>query len=143
MKKTISFLLMFWGILCFAQEDYSEINTDFADQINHVFEYVEKERVPHGLLQDYAFEFTELSAYNGTITDTNAVHVGSYQAIYSTLFMAQVREGVPGMYPPQEFRDRWNTERKLRNEDNGGIPHLVLSGLHFQYSLIDEGALPE
>lgn len=93
----------------FAQEDTREINTSFAEQINHVFQHIDKKRVPHGLLQDYAFEFTELSAYNGIVVDSNAVHVGTYQKIYNTLFMAQIREGVLGMFSPDEFQQRWKT----------------------------------
>lgn len=142
MRKITLLLALVLGIFMQAQEDTRDINTGFATQINHVFEHLEKDRVPHGLLKDYAFEFTELTAYNGTITDTNAVHVGSYQEIYSTLFMAQIQEEV-GMYPPEEFRERWNTERKLQNMDNGHIPHVVLSGLYFQYSALEEAALDE
>lgn len=57
--------------------------------------------------------------------------------------MAQIREGVPGMFSPEEFRDRWNKERKLQNMDNGAIPHIVLSGLYFKYSALDKDALEE
>lgn len=143
MKGKLLFIVCLWGVFAFAQEYTREINTGFAEQINHVFHHIEKKRVPHGLLQDYAFEFTELSAYNGIVVDSNAVHVGTYQEIYNTLFMAQIREGVPGMFSPEEFRDRWNKERKLQNMDNGDIPHIVLSGLYFKYSALDKDALEE
>lgn len=67
MRGKLLFIACFWIVFAFAQEDTREINTDFAQQINHVFQHIEKKRVPHGLLQDYAFEFTELSAYNGLL----------------------------------------------------------------------------
>ena len=143
MKNTIFLITFLLGVFIYAQEDHREINTEFKELMDTTFESLEKDRVPHGLLKDYAFEFTELTAYNGTITDTNAVHVGTYQEIYNTLFMAQIREGVPGMYPPEVFKERWHTARKLQNVDNGDIPHIVLSGLYFKYSMLDEVALDE
>jgi hypothetical protein len=36
---------------------------------------LEKDRVPHGVLLDYAMEFTNVPAYNGTLTDSTSVDV--------------------------------------------------------------------
>src|SRR5690625_2505953 len=143
MREKLLFIACFWIVFAFGQEDPREIHTGFAEQINHVFQHIDKKRVPHGLLQDYAFEFTELSAYNGIVMENNAVHVGTYQEIYNTLFMAQVRGDVLGMFRPEAFRERWNTERKHQNMKNDAIPHIVLSGLYFKYSALDKDALEE
>ena len=43
------------------------VNTEYATQINNVFEHLDKTRVPHKLLVDYAMEFAELSAYSGRL----------------------------------------------------------------------------
>jgi hypothetical protein len=43
----------------------TEINTSFSDRMNYIFQQLEKNRVPNGLLLDYAMEFTNLSNFNG------------------------------------------------------------------------------
>ena len=44
---------------------YAQIETDttFNNRMNYVFGVLEKNRVPFGMLQDYAMEFTELKAW--------------------------------------------------------------------------------
>ncbi|MCK9404783.1 MAG: hypothetical protein M0Q26_15425 [Chitinophagaceae bacterium] len=48
-----------------------EINTEFINRINYVFSPVEKNRVPNGLLLDYAMEFADVKDYNCTHADSN------------------------------------------------------------------------
>ena len=47
--------------LVFSQD---EIDTTFNNRMNYVFGVLEKNRVPNGMLQDYAMEFTNLNAFN-------------------------------------------------------------------------------
>jgi hypothetical protein len=42
--------------------------------MNNIFGSLEKSRVPYGLLQDYAFDFTDLGNFNGVFTDSNEVN---------------------------------------------------------------------
>ncbi|WP_194716550.1 MULTISPECIES: lipase family alpha/beta hydrolase [Mesonia] len=142
MKKTLLVsLLLFCSMLYAQKDDNREINTEFAEKINHIFEPLEKNRVPHGLLLDYAFEFTDLAAYNGKVTDTNAVHLGIYKEIYNTLLMAQVKRDKEYMYNPEEFKSRWNNLRQLHNQTVTFTPHIVLSGLYYKYAKIAATAL--
>lgn len=59
-KRLLPFLLSFalFINLSYAQQ---EVNTEFNDRMNFVFAPLEKYRVPHGLLLDYAMEFTNLN----------------------------------------------------------------------------------
>jgi len=67
---TILLLLIFQ----FTTNAQTDINTSFADRMNYIFQPLEKNRVPNGLLLDYAMEFTNLSNFNGTaLTDSNMV----------------------------------------------------------------------
>ena len=75
-------IALFSFCFAWAQKPNADVNQEFARKINYVFQNIEKDSVPHGLLIDYAMEFTNLEAYNGTLSDTNAVHVGSYKSIY-------------------------------------------------------------
>ena len=43
------------------------VSTAYQNTINTTFYGVDKSKVPHKLLVDYAMEFTELSNYNGTL----------------------------------------------------------------------------
>lgn len=84
--------------LClFPKQIHSQtVSTDYATQINSVFANVDKSKVPHKLLVDYAMEFAELSAYNGVLTPENIVNRGHYTNIYNTLLMARVQTNVTG-----------------------------------------------
>jgi len=52
----------------YAQEDSEKIiDREFSNQVQQIFGELERERIPHGLLEDYAFPFTDIKAYNGSI----------------------------------------------------------------------------
>jgi hypothetical protein len=112
-----------------------EIDTTFADKINRVFAGLDKSKVPHNLLKDYAMEFIDLEAYNGEFTENNFLHRGHYVSIYNTLLMARTQTEVPGLVPPEQFEDRWD---ELRAPN-----HIVLSGLYYKYAKFRDDAYPE
>lgn len=109
------------------------ISTDFATQINSTFAGVNKSKVPHQLLKDYAMEFTELAAYNGVLTDTNYVQRAAYKSIYNTLFMARVQT-VSSLINPANFKTNWDNLRDANK--------IVLSGLYYKYSKLKDNAYP-
>jgi len=84
MKKKLLFLvgLSFYTLGINAQ---TEINTSFAEQMNTVFSDLDKTKIPHGILLDYAMEFTDVTAYNGTLTDSTAVNSFVFSTIYKTI----------------------------------------------------------
>jgi hypothetical protein len=55
MKKLIIAWLVLCGGASFAQR---ETDTIWRQQINEVFQNIDKKRIPEGLLLDYAMEFT-------------------------------------------------------------------------------------
>lgn len=109
MKKFLSIYFVFFYLTsAFAQK---EINTEFASKMNFAFQPLEKIRVPFGLLKDQAFEFTELSAYNGVITDSNYVLPVTIKQIYNTLLSARIHSNASQFIQPDEYEQRWQTNR--------------------------------
>lgn len=110
------------------------INTEWATKINQTFAGIDKNRVPHSLLRDYAMEFTDLSMYNGTLTDTNYVSRGKLKSIYNTLVMSRVKSTVSSLINPKIFDQNWNNLRAKNT--------IVLSGLYYKYSQFKANAYP-
>jgi hypothetical protein len=66
--KNLSKLLYLLPLLTMAQ-----INVDnrWKNAINPIFENLNKSKIPSGMLLDYAMEFTDVTAYNGKLSDTS------------------------------------------------------------------------
>lgn len=62
-----------------------EIDTQWKTQINSIFSGLNKAQVPHAMLLDYAMEFTDVTAYNVTVTDTTYVNANIVGYIYKTI----------------------------------------------------------
>jgi hypothetical protein len=102
------------------------ISTDYATQINSTFANLNKTRIPHKLLVDYAMEFEELSNFNGVLTSKNITNKGTYTGIYNTLLMARVNANVTGLVNPTIFKTNWDNLRQANK--------IVLSGLYYKYN---------
>jgi hypothetical protein len=129
--KFIKFLIL---LLCVSLNAIAQqnVNTDYADQINAAFSGINLNAVPHGLLKDYAMEFTELNAYDGRLTDENLLQRGSYVAVYNTLLMARTRRDVPDLVNPEHFEAQWEKYRS---------PHrTAISGVFYKYSQLRNNA---
>lgn len=115
-------LLLFYKQLVTAQT----VSTDYATQINSTFSNLDKTRIPHKLLVDYAMEFEELSNFNGVLTSNNITNKGTYTGIYNTLLMARVNANVTGLVNPTIFKNNWDNLRQTNK--------IVLSGLYYKYN---------
>ncbi len=122
----IFFLIVIFLILSINAIAQKEINTEFATKMNLAFQPLEKNRVPFGLLKDQAFEFTELAAYNGVVTDTNYVTPVCIKQIYNTLLSARIHANASQFIQPDVYEQRWQANRTQ------GV--ITLSGLLFNYA---------
>ena len=125
--------LLFFGkgllLLCLFATSFMQaqtVSTAYATQINSTFANLDKTKISHKLLVDYAMEFEELSAYKGTLTNENLVNAGNYKGIYNTLLMARVQSNVTGLVNPTTFKNNWNNLRQANK--------IVLSGLYYKYN---------
>uniref|UniRef100_UPI00404B779C hypothetical protein n=1 Tax=Flavobacterium sp. TaxID=239 RepID=UPI00404B779C len=80
--RKFSYLLFLLPLLTMAQ-----INVDnrWKNAINPIFENLNKSKIPSGMLLDYAMEFTDVTAYNGVLTDSTFINTHVMGEIYKTL----------------------------------------------------------
>ena len=99
MKKILSLLkgIFIFCLLLSNLANAQSVSTAYATQINATFANLDKTRIPHKLLVDYAMEFAELSGYKGTLTNENIVNRGQFTSIYNTLLMSRVNTNVVGL----------------------------------------------
>lgn len=67
-----------------------DVNNDWKNTINPIFENLDKAKVQSGILLDYAMEFTDVPSFNGTLTDSTYINTNVVGQIYKTLFMGKV-----------------------------------------------------
>jgi len=116
-------------LLCLFATHFTQaqtVSTAYATQINATFANLDKTKIPHNLLVDYAMEFEELSNFNGILTNENLVNIGNYKGIYNTLLMSRVQSNVTGLVNPSTFKNNWDNQRQANI--------IVLSGLYYKYN---------
>jgi len=145
MKPTLLFLVTLFSFFAYSQkQDYREIDRERAKEINAVFENLDKRKIPHGILLDYAMEFTDVTAYNGKLTDSTAVNSSVFSNIYKTLLMGRVTTDTTYFPRMENIAKSWFGYRKNLNQNLiNQNPVLVLSGLYYKYSKFDEKALDQ
>jgi hypothetical protein len=136
LKKIYSLLLTFISICSFSQQ---EVNNQWKAQVNPIFAGLNKSRIPHAILNDYAMEFTNVPAYNGTLTDSTFVDANVLGNIYKTLFMGKVTTATTHFPTMQTIATNWTTHRRTYNQTEQST--MVVAGLFYQYSRIKTNAL--
>lgn len=68
--KKITLLLLLFPFLLIAQVN---IDNQWKNSINPIFQNLDKSKIQSGMLLDYAIEFTDVNAYNGVLTDTTYI----------------------------------------------------------------------
>lgn len=131
MKKfsLLSLLFLVFNIATAQQE----ISTAYATEANNMFAPLDKTKVPHGILLDFGMEFTNLKAYNGTLTDSTAVDAPALKNIYNTLFSSRIVNTTTGFINPNSYESNWNTHR------TPGI--ISISGIYFKYASFTNDAI--
>jgi hypothetical protein len=72
---------------------YSQNTEDsFALRINYIFQDVDKNQIPTGILSDYGIDFLNLDNYTGQqLHDSNYVGNKEWFALYNSIYSSQVR----------------------------------------------------
>lgn len=111
-----------------------EISTGFYDRMNYIFGLLEKDRVPKGLLLDFAFDFTNLDNYSGTfLADSNYVDPTAYWHIYQTLLTSRIHTNASAFASPDALDDTWFSQRQPGK--------ITLAGLYYQYARFRDDAV--
>lgn len=84
-------------------------------------------------------EFTNVPAYNGTITDSTYVDANVLGDIYKTLFMGKVTTSTQYFPKLEDIASDWVTHRQSYNQTDKST--IVIAGLFYKYAQLDENAL--
>jgi len=104
----------------------SPISNAYRDDINNIFENVDSTPINTGLLADYGFELADVSNYNGVVTDTNRVDMGTLRLLYASVFSMKFNSNATLVTP-----DQYN---QLINNYLQANPNTVpISGFHISY----------
>ena len=85
--KKFTLLLFLIPLLNFAQIN---VDNNWKNLINPTFQNLDKTKIQSGMLLDYAMGFTDVTAYNGALTDSTFIDINVMGDIYKTLFMSKV-----------------------------------------------------
>ena len=111
----------------------AEISTGYYDRLNYIFGGMELNRVPDRLLRDFAFEFTDLNAYDGTyLVDSNLIDVSAYWDIYRTMMSSRVHTNAAAFTHPEVLDSLLFSQRQSGQ--------ITLAGLFYNYAQFKEDA---
>ena len=104
---------------------------EFTDRMNHIFQYVDRSRVPTGLLSDFGLQMVELRYFDGIPSDSNFVSMPTWRMLYAGIYTSQFNNNIRLTNPETVF-DRI---------DNATHPTAVpVAMMHFQYNALNEDA---
>ena len=124
-------------IHCFSQTftppSYAEIDNNHRNYVNQLFGALEVNRVPTGLLMDYAFDFAEPKIYNGVVLhDSTLMEPGIFSELYSTIFTSKVNANAGTLLHPSIHDSLYYIARQKEV--------ITLSGLLYKYNAIQPDA---
>lgn len=126
-----------------AQESRN-VQREFTDQAAFPFLQLERQRVPHGILQNYSLGLTELTLYDGVVRDTNSMDIQVFSDLFRELHSARIHPSSEENFVSMEaYAKRWNNYRKDFNSVTNDETTIVLGGLLYKYSIITQDALSE
>jgi hypothetical protein len=134
------------GFTCYfanAQES-RDVQREFTEQAAFPFQQLERQRVPHGILQNYALGLSELTLYDGVLRDTNSMDIQVFSDLFRELQSARIHPSSEENFVSMEaYAKRWNNYRKEFNSVTNDETTIVLGGLLYKYSIITQDALSE
>lgn len=123
----------FLSILCFTLFlNAQQANNDFANQMNTIFQHLEKNRVPHGILTDFGLEYVDLGGYDGNLSNENHTSRTTVHESFYTLISSRIRQVNKGFMQPIDFEKLWHSKRTQRL--------ITIGGLYFKYSKFKDDA---
>lgn len=137
--RKITFLLFLMPFLMTAQIN---VDNQWKNSINPIFQNLDKTKIQSGMLLDYAMEFTDVTAYNGVLTDTTYIDINVLGDIYKTLFMSKVVADTVHTPLFDRYAYNWAKARYNATKDVRNVQAVyVLSGLLYEYQQFNENAL--
>lgn len=135
LNKYIAVVLVLFNV-CVVRAQMNEVNyAEVRQYLNSMFQPLNKQLVPTGILLDYGIEYVDLADYDGTIlADSTVVNIGIYRDIIKTLSSADVRSSnLYNSVKPQ--LDNFETQKDGNN--------VLLSAIIGKYNQIKANALED
>ena len=79
-------LLLAVGLMTAVYLPAQNSGQEFTDRMNHIFQYVDKNKIVTGLLSDYGLQIIESKYFNGMPADSNYVNMDTWKMLYSGMF---------------------------------------------------------
>ena len=84
MKNIIFLLCCIFYMSALGQSHFVEDTPEVRNWLDNMFQHLDKSKIPHGLLRDYAFELADLDIYNGKeLNDSNYVDRVAFENLSS------------------------------------------------------------
>lgn len=88
MRKFFTSMLLVQAVFCLYPKAQS---TDvLRNELDAIFQYVDKSQVPTGYLEEYGAGFVPLRSFNGLLTDSNRFNFDSWQLIYGQIRASKI-----------------------------------------------------
>lgn len=126
-----------------AQES-KNVQREFSEKAAFPFQQLERHRVPHGILENYALGLTEITLYDGVVRDTNLIDIQVFSNIFRELHSGRIHTSSEEDFVSMEdYAKRWVNYRTAYNSADNDEKTMVLGGLLYNYSMITSDALSE
>jgi len=134
-KKIEKLVLLFICLFCSISMLYAqnvEENQEVRSYLDGMFQNLNKSKVPHGLLRDYAFELVNLDRFTGDqLEKNNYVDRQIYELLLRT-----IRSSAISTKPFDNVENIFTKQYSLGNKKT-----VSISGMVYQYSAIRADAL--
>ena len=107
---------------------------DYTNQMNYIFQYVDKNRITTGLLSDYGLQFIEPDVFNGVPADSNYVNMDTWKMLYSGIYTSKINNNISMTLPETVFTQIDNATHST------AVP---LAMMHYQYNQLNENAVTQ
>ena len=97
MKKILLSLVCLIAGWQFAFAEEPALYDTVRAKLDSIFEYVDKDAVPTGLLAEYGFHLVQLDSYNGIPTDSSYVSRMKWEMLYAGLYDSPAHCRSPGL----------------------------------------------
>lgn len=113
----------------------AQVSDAYKNQIETIFQNVNRSLVTTGLLADYGLYYTNLDKFNGILSDTNYLEFSEWQDLYSTLYTCRF-SALSSIADPSATLSLVDSIAALNSSA------ILLTGLHYNYHKFKSNAVP-
>jgi len=112
------------------------------EQMQAIFQHVDKTQVPTGLLADYGMPLADLSAFPGTLNSSNYVDLLTWRLVYAALYTSQVN-GNASLASLEAINSLVEVPENLLSAQSPDHSPVRIPILHYRYNALREDAVDQ